>query len=144
MGGVILFNEQMRQQDDMEYCALLRRIRAGTTIIYPKHARRPMDTKRIKLLCARTSFGSIYEFARSRNQPLFILVAAHHCIDASVKVDDWRSLAVVDHGSNFPGPSLFIFTKYMPFIRLSGSKKRPLWILRLMNQPMLTRLAITQ
>jgi len=42
---------------------------------------------------------SVFEFARS-----------HHCIG---KVDDWRSLAVVDHGNNSPRPSLFIFTKDM-------------------------------
>jgi len=56
---------------------------------------------------------SVFEFARLRNQPLFIFKAAHHCTD---KVDDWRSLAVVDHGSNSPGPSLFIFTKDMPIV----------------------------
>jgi len=39
-------------------------------------------------------------------------MAAHHCSDASVKVDDWRPL-VVDHGSNLPRPGLFIFTKDM-------------------------------
>ena len=46
-------------------------------------------------------------------QPLFIFMAAHHCSDASVKVDDWRPLTVVDHRSNLPGPGLFIFTKNM-------------------------------
>jgi len=56
---------------------------------------------------------SVFEFARSRNQPLFIFMAAHHCID---KVNDWWSLAVVDHGSNSSGPSLFIFTKGMPIV----------------------------
>jgi len=40
-------------------------------------------------------------------------MAAHHCSDASVKVDDWRLLTVVDHGSNLAGPGLFIFTKDM-------------------------------
>jgi len=43
-------------------------------------------------------------------------MAAYHCTDASVKVDDWRSQAVVDHESNSPGPSLFIFTKDMPIV----------------------------
>jgi len=43
-------NGQMHQQDDMEYYSLLCRIRA-TIDEAPKHSRRPMDTKRIKLLC---------------------------------------------------------------------------------------------
>jgi len=41
------------------------------------------------------------------------LIAAHHCSDASIKVDDWRPLVAVDHGSNLPGPGLFILTKDM-------------------------------
>jgi len=43
-------------------------------------------------------------------------MAAYHCTDASVKVDDWWSLAVVDHGSNSSGSSLFILTKDMPIV----------------------------
>jgi len=42
----------------------------------------------------------VFELSKSRDQPLFIFTAVHHRTDASVKVDEWWSLAVVDHGSN--------------------------------------------
>jgi len=80
-------------------------------------------------------------------------MAAYYCTDASVKVDGWRSLAVVDHGSNLPGPGLSTSTKDMPIVINPNlvtslgklmAEKRPPWILHLMNQPMFTRSMITQ
>ena len=45
---------------------------------------------------------SVFEFARSRNQPLFTSMAAYHCTNASITVDDWWSLAVrLDPVSSF-------------------------------------------
>jgi len=122
----------------MEYCVLLRRIRAGTTTMDDYLT--PIDrvgTKTLTLANGHQAYKvivrsnqlrqhinvtSVFEFARSRNQPLFIFMAAHHCTDASVKVDDWRSLAVVDYGSNSPGPIMIKQSLYTSLGIVNGKK----------------------
>ena len=101
---VILLNEQMRQQDDMEYCRLLRRIRSGTTTMEDYlslieqigiKTLTPTDGAQAHKVIVRCNqlrqhinVISVFEFARSRNQPLFIFMAAHHSTDPSIKVEE--------------------------------------------------------
>ena len=101
----------------MEYCALLRRIRAGTAIIddYLAKTCTPSNGHQAYKVIVHSSQlqQHICEIAQSATVYLY---GTYHCIDTSVKVDNWRSLAMLDHGSNSSRPSLFIFMKDMPIV----------------------------
>ena len=132
--SVILLDQQMRQNKDVEFAALLKRIREGATTkddcIYlmdrVSQFKYDQETKvivRSNQLRQYLNIKLTVEFAETHKQPVYIFMASHHAVESSghhatyiEMINNWQCFTLGDRGSNVPGPGLFFFTKNMPIV----------------------------